>query len=216
LFDTQDRSWVKKSKFVGNAHAEISFSLAPTYQPEPDCLDEDNAISLPVFKIGNRNPEDIPSMDVVGNEQLLVDHYQAVLRLANEHGHTYREFEHHMWLRLHITCEDDAIGFSWYDTLERMEKLFSWLKDADDGDLWSDVDQGWEVIAIRIGPYVHFRQGGFDQGGEYANLAFPRDNLLKSVSALQKRIGLIIAELSRSIGEDYWSHYRRDLRPDVF
>ena len=71
------------------------------------------------------------------------------------------------------------------------------------------------MIAVRVGSRFHFRLGGFDQGGEYANIALPRDDLLASISRLRERMHTIIERLSAEIGEDYWTHYRYDLRTDL-
>ena len=109
----------------------------------------------------------------------------------------------------------DDIGELWHGLAPPYLPLFDWLEDAADGEMWSDVEQGWEMIAIRSGSSFHFRQGGFDQGGEYANVAFPRDDLLASVARLRERMNVIIARLTAEIGEDYWTRQRYDLRTDL-
>ncbi|MEL7130103.1 MAG: hypothetical protein AAGK23_11195 [Pseudomonadota bacterium] len=216
MFNIEDRSWISRSTFAESAEAEISFCLATTFNPDPNSLEDASAIALPGFVGHNvEGFEDIPSSDVVGNEQRLINHYKAVLRLADQHGQTYNEFDHHMWLRLHIGWEEKVVGFPWYDTLELMENLFSWLSCAVDGDLWSDAEEGWEMIVLRSASNIHFRWGGFDQGGEHANIAFPRESLLSSISILKERIRLLIDRLAAEIGEDYWSRYPLDLRPDL-
>lgn len=116
-----------------------------------------------------------------------------------------------MHLALQIGWVDKSIDFAWYDTLEPMEALFDWLINARHEEIWWDVEQGWEMIAVRAGAYFHFRQGGFDQGDEYANIAFPRDELLGSLSTLRQRVRAIVIHLSNAIGTDYWSYYRDDL-----
>ena len=212
VFDVADRSWVAKSVMAGNADAEITFSLPPTYRPDPNSLDETGAIALPAPAKSSAERYDLASKDVLANEQGLVDH---VLQLARQYGHSYNEFSHHMWLRLQVSWDGGTIGFAWYDTLDSMELVFDWLRDANDGEMWSDVEQGWEMIAVRVGERFHFREGGFDQGGEYANVAFPREELLSSISSLRERMGRIIARLTADLGEDYWTRHRYDLRGDL-
>ena len=215
MFDVEDRSWIAESVKVANAEAEITFSLQPAYYPKPNSLDEASPVALPAPAWTSTEPYDLASKDVLVNEQGLLDHYKAVLQLARRYGHSYNEFNHHMWLRLHFSWDGGGIGFAWYDTLDLMESVFDWLRNATDGELWSDVEQGWEMIAIRVGDRFHFRQGGFDQGDEYANVALPRDALLASISNLRERMGLIIARLTADLGEDYWTRYRYDLRTDL-
>jgi hypothetical protein len=215
MFDVEDRSWLAKSIMAARADAEITFSLPPTYHPDPNSLNEVDAIPLPAPAQTRGERYDIASKDVPANEQGLVDHYKAVLQLARQYSHSYNEFHHHMWLRLHFSWDGGAIGFAWYDTLDSMELVFEWLRDAADGEMWSDVEQGWEMVAVRAGDRFHFRQGGFDQGGEYANVAFPREELLASISRLRERMGRIIARLTADLGEDYWTSHRYDLRADL-
>lgn len=208
MFDPADRTWVAKSVVATNASAEIAFCLSPTYRPDPNSLDEKDAIDLPLPTDTNIERYGLASSDVDQSVQGLLGYYKAVLQLA-------RQFSHHMWLRLHLSWEGGAISFAWYDTLDEMERVFDWLRDAADGEMWSDVEQGWEMMAVRAGERFHFRQGGFDQGGECANVAFPREKLLASVSDLRGRIARIIARLTADLGEDYWTHHRYDLRKDL-
>lgn len=214
MFDTQDRSWIARSAVAANAYAEVVFYLSPEFYPDPNDLDEKNVIALPVPAGAGVEQGGLSSTDVLDDAQDLVDHYKAVLTLAAKHGHAYNQFDHHMSLGLWFGWTDGAISF-WYNTLNVMEPLFDWLKDAADGEMWSDVEQGWEMIAIRSGSTSHFRRGGFDQGGEYANVAFPRDDLLASVARLRERMNVIIARLTAEIGEDYWTRHRYDLRTDL-
>lgn len=211
MFDVTDRTWITKSAVAASADADIVFSLSPAFHPDPNALDEMGAIALPAPLLASAEPYSPSSNDVFDNEQELAHHYKDVLKLARQHGQSYNEFSRHMWLRLHFEWTEGVIGFPWYDTLDGMEVLFDWLNDAADGDTWSDLEQGWEMIAVRLGPRLHFREGGFDQGGEYANVALPRDDLLVSISRLRERMHLIIGRLTAEIGEDYWTHYRYDL-----
>lgn len=215
MFDERDRSWTAKSAIAANADAEIFFSLLPEFHKDPNVLDETSAIALPAPAIASAEPFSPSAKEVVNNEAWLAEHYLAVLNLAHQHGQSYNEICHHMWLRLLFEWDGSAIPFPWYDTLEPMEHLFYWLHTAGDGDALSDVEQGWEMISVRIGSRFHFRLGGFDQGGEYANVALPRDELLASISSLRERMRTIVARLSAEVGEDYWTRHRYDLRTDL-
>jgi len=215
MFDIDDRSWIAQSVVAQNANAEITFVLYSMFHRDPNSLDEANVIGLPVPGAISSEPIALSSKEALNNMQGLVDHYRAVLQLARQHGRSYNEFSHHMKLQLQFLWSDGVLGFSWRDTLDSMESLFNWLRDSADGDIWSDVEQGWEMIIVRVGSSFHFREGGFDQGGEYVNIALPREELLDSISGLRKRIHIIIGRLTADLGEDYWSRYRYDLRTDL-
>jgi hypothetical protein len=214
MFDPQDRSWIARSTVTANAYADVEFYLSAEFYPDPNDLDDTKVIALPLPVGAGVEQGGLSSKDILDNPRELVDHYKSVLSLAREHGHSYNQFDHHMSLGLWFGWPDGAISF-WYNTLDVMEPLFDWLKNAADGEMWSDVEQGWEMIAIRSGSRIHFRQGGFDQGGEYANVALPRDDLLASIADLRQRMSVIIARLTAEVGEDYWTRHRYDLRTDL-
>lgn len=214
MFD-KDRSWTERSIPAASAGAEIFFVARPKFQTNPNSLDDASSVALPAVSLGDGEPGDLPSITVMNHESELVRHYRMVLDHVRRHGHSYNEFSHYFWLRLRLGWGDGAITFPWYDTFHPMQRVFGWLETAADDDLWSDIEQGWELIAIRRGPLFHFREGGFDQGEEYANVALPRDQLLRSISSLRVRMRTIIMRLTAEIGEDYWTQYRYDLRTDL-
>src|SRR5215471_14033625 len=192
MFGYKDRSWIDKSVIAENADAEITFSLQRAFHPNPNALDERNAIALPAPAIPSADPYNLSSKEVLNNERPLAEHYKAVLQLACHHAKPYVAFNLHMWLRLHFRWNEGAISFPWYDTLEEMERLFGFLNDAVDGQTWSGVEQGWDMIAVRVGSRFHFREGNSDQGVEHANIALPREDLVASISRLRERMRIII------------------------
>ncbi len=215
MFDPQDRSWTTKSIVLTNTNAEIRFSLADEFYKDPNILDETSRVAIPAPALESEDPYYPSSIEVLSHVGALAEHYRAVLKLARLYGHSYNEYCQHFWLRLQFEGAEGGIPFPWYDTLESMERLFDWLHSAADGDEWHDVEQGWEVIAIRIGQHFHLRLGGFDQGGEFANFALPRDPLLASVASLRERMGALVTRLTAELGEDYWTRHRYDLRTDL-
>ena len=213
MFDINDHSWVARSVPAERAEPEIAFYIAEGFSPDPNSAREEDDVALPrPTTVTDRR---LTSTEAQKSESDLIGYYRSVLSLVEEHQQTYNDFSPYFWLKLTIGWESGELGFSWYDTLDPMESLFDWIQAAEDGDIWSDVEQGWEMICIRVGERFHFRQGGFDQGDEYENVALPREQLLQSVTVLRARIKAIISRLIAEIGEDYWTRYRYDLRTDL-
>lgn len=215
MFDVEDRSWIARSAVALSAEAEIAFVLQPIFHSDPNALDDKDVITLPRPTKMATEPHFHSSKEVLDDVQGLLEHYRAVLKLAQRFGQSYVEFNHYMWLRLQFAWSKGTLSFAWYDTLKEMALLFDWLRDASDGQLWSDVEQGWEMIAVRVGTRFHFRQGGFDQGEEYINVSLPREDLLASITDLRDRMRIIIGRLTADLGEDYWTQHRYDLRTDL-
>ena len=130
---------------------------------------------------------------------------QSLLALAAEQGQCREEIGHHFWLRLRIHSPLGQLTFPWYDRLVDMNQLFDWLSAAAEGDQFHDLDQGWEMIILRRVDRVHFREGGFDEGGEQINLSVPRAPLLSSVTQTRDEAAVLVALLTGAIGADYWS-----------
>ena len=211
MFELDDRSWIKNSVSASVADVEVFFHLSDEFHPDPNDLDD--AAVLPLSMPSNvlEGTSQLYSRDAVAGFSELVEHYQEVLNAARKHRQVYNEFSHHMWQRLVISSDEGAVSFAYYDNWNEMNALFEKLKAIEDGQQHWDVEQGWEMIILRIGSRFHFREGGFDQGGEYANVSFPRDSLLASFQELETRMANLIGRLTQEFGEDYWSEFRQDL-----
>lgn len=211
MFELDDRSWIKNSVSASVADVEVFFHLSDEFHPDPNDLD--NAAVLPLSMPSNvlEGTSQLYSRDAVAGFSELVGHYREVLNAATEHRQVYNDFSHHMWQRLVISSAEGAVSFAYYANWNEINALFEKLKAIEDGQQHWDVEQGWEMIILRIGSRFHFREGGFDQGGEYANVSFPRDSLLASFQELESRMANLIGRLTQEFGEDYWSEFRYDL-----
>jgi hypothetical protein len=215
MFDFDDRTWVDKSLIATHANVAIAFLLTTHYHPGANAPDIEHAIALPLSLPATARAGScaVSSDDATDNEQGLVDHYEAVLQHARRYGHAYHECSHYFWLSLRISWSERVLSFP-YHTSAEMSPMFDRLARADDGDAWSDIGQGWEMIAVRVGSHFHFREGDGD-GNEHVNIALPRDELLESIAAKRDRMRVIIDRLVNKFGEDYWTHHRYDLRADL-
>ncbi|MEM7460028.1 MAG: hypothetical protein AAF331_11230 [Pseudomonadota bacterium] len=211
LFKLDDRSWTKNSVSASAAEVEVFFHLSDEFHPDPNDLDEAKVLPLSIPSNVMEGTSQLVSRDAVTGFSELVEHYREVLKAAMEHRQSYNDFSHHMWLRLVISSDEGAVMFAYYDNWNEMKALFEALKATEDGQQHWDVEQGWEMIILRMGSRFHFREGGFDQGGEYANVSFPRNSLLASFEELEARMTSLIERLTLELGEDYWSKFRHDL-----
>ena len=211
MFHTQDQSWTKNSVPSSDANVEALFHLPDKFHPDPNDVDEASAIRLETPPQATHGTHQLSSLDALAGFSDLVRYYRRVLDLAAYHDQTYNDFLHHMRLRLVISSGDSAIGFAYADTWRDMKSVSDFLRSAKDGSQYWDADQGWEIIIQRHGECFHFRQGGFDQGGEYANISFSRNQLLNAFEDLAPRIDDLISRLTREFGDDYWSEFRYDL-----
>lgn len=87
-----------------------------------------------------------------------------------------------------------AVPFPW-ETLQDMAGLFGWLRTAESGSDWLDVDQGWLVKAAWRGDRLHFLHSGFDQGDEMANVSVDRVQFLQRLNVTENDAGRTLARL---------------------
>lgn len=211
MFELDDNSWVKSSVSALAADVEAFFHLSDEFHPDPNDLDETTVLPLSIPSNVLESTCQLFSRDAAAGFSELVEHYREVLTAATEHRQEYNNFSHHMWLKLGISSDEGVVTFGCHDHWNEMKALFETLKAMEDGQQHWDAEQGWEMIILRLGSRFHFREGGFDQGGEYANVSFPRDSLLASFEELESRMTNLIGRLTQEFGEDYWSEFRHDL-----
>lgn len=210
MFDPKDRAWLEQSVDAPRASVEVSFFVSDEFYRDPNNLDEE-PLQLPFGESLQGDGNLISASDALAKPQPLVTYYKEVLSLATEYSQTYDEIRRFFWLRLRILSEAGEIGFPWYDHVEEIDGVLDWLTSSRDGDQWHDVERGWEMIALRKGAKVHFREGMYDQGEEQENLAFSIEELSASAAQTRSIISELIPKLVSKIGEDYWTRFRRDL-----
>ncbi|MEM7060442.1 MAG: hypothetical protein AAF557_22915 [Pseudomonadota bacterium] len=210
MFDPQDRSWLAQSLDASNAKVEIGFFVSGEFYRDPNNTEE-KPLPLPTIGSLQGDARYLFANDAIAETQQLIEYYKQILTLATKYSQTYDEINHYFSLRLQIVSQAGEIGFPWYDHREEIDGVLDWLISSQDGDQWHDLEQGWEVIVVRRGTKLHFREGAFDQGGEQENLAFSGEELSSSIAQTRSIMSELIPKLVREIGEDYWTRFRYDL-----
>ncbi len=211
LVDTHNPEWVAQSTVDACAEVEILFYLPHEFVVHGNNPDTSPKISLPTPRFPCATPDWYSSTEVLGHECELITYYQKVLDVAAEHAFGYDDVSAHFWLNLSIGSKASNVGFPWYDHYHECEGVLSWLETAKDGEIYHDVDQGWENTMIAKGRLIHVREWDPEEGAEYLNKAFYRQELLVSVAALRNRMRSILPKLVSGVGEDYWTKFRFDL-----
>jgi hypothetical protein len=91
-----------------------------------------------------------------------------------------------------LTLEDTqaavTIRFPWWDSLGEARKFLQWLRSAESGADFCDLDQGWRFDAVRLGDWFHFLESDFDDGHVFANVMVDRGLFLKALDAAEAAI----------------------------
>ncbi len=202
--------WISRAKPVEAPTVDIGFLISDTfyYGPENDFSQEQwQRLREPLYKPNaERYGKYLLSAALEDSAAELVRYYQDVVRLIGHHGRTMEQELHYFWMRpLIFVREQVAITFPWYDTWEEAVPFLDALTRPDDGLLFEDLEQGWEVNAFAECGQLFLRQGDFDIGEEYIVVATDRAQLSGQVPAVRQRIVRLLQEMSAALGHDYWS-----------
>ena len=214
--DQDTAEWLADSVQIDTINVEICFLLNPDFYigdaNDPAQFNDPTyrePLVLPTFpRLVDRIAR---SSEVVGHEQELLKYYARILRRQRERGGGYNDIRHYFWVRLWLWNDEHAldISFPWYDTLSEMRPFFRWL-DTDEDGVFMDIEQSWELEGLTQGELVYLRQGNSDEGEHYVNIATSRLALALAAQQAEDRATAIVAQLSREVGFDAWTTYRRD------
>ena len=154
-----------------------------------------------------KNGRFVLSSDVAGHEEELVRYYKDVIAKAKIHGKDIKKDSSHFWNRPKIHFPNGfTFSFPWYDRLIEARRLFEALSSSNcDGEVFSDLDQGWEVVFWRQDGMLYASE--FDPDDETTRESFKFDHqpIKSQIVELVPRVERIISILSDQLGNDYWS-----------
>ncbi len=146
------------------------------------------------------------SESIEGNEGQLIRYYASVLKAIKDHNKSRKTGDSCFWLRPLVFKKDaNDISFPWYDTFVESLSFLEVLVKNEDGWIFDDLDQGWQVAVYAEGDKFHFIQRVWESdepvwlasGNRVALAAMAKDCMLR----VKKQIEILTAQL----GADYWT-----------
>lgn len=202
--------WVSRARAVESAAVDVGFMISdsfyfgpennftpeqwktlrePLYQPKLQCHDK----YVLTEALTKRKPR-----------KELFKYYADVLRLMEKFGKPRQPV--YFWMRpLVYWAGDFKISFPWYDTWEEARPLLAALEVGRDGDVFEDLEQGWEVNIFASVGRLFLRQGNFDSKEELECVSCDRARLARQVPRLRERTEQVLSELRSHFGQDYWT-----------
>lgn len=141
-----------------------------------------------------------------GNEIQLIRYYASVIKAIKDHNKIRKAGDSCFWLRpLVFQPEVHDISFPWYDTLVEAFSFLDALAKNEEGWIFDDMDQGWQVAVYAEGDKFHFIQRVWESdepvwlasGDRAALSAMAKQCIIR----IKKQIALLTAEM----GTDYWT-----------
>ncbi len=152
-------------------------------------------------------PRTLRTCEAAGHERQLAGYYERVVRLAEQHQMPFDRIRHYFWLRLWLWNGADKVrvSFPWYDTFAEIDGFLSWLCTAQPGEVYEDVEQGWELEVHVEEDKLLVLEGDPDAEEAGVLVSVPRAPLVVAVELLRERSVEIIDRLSRLLGADVWT-----------
>lgn len=202
--------WVSRAKPVDAALLEVGFLASESFYfgPENDFSPEQwQSLREPLYQPAvARHQGWVLTSALAKSPDELLKHYADVIRLRDKHGKRWTRQPPYFWMRpLVFLPTAFEISFSWYDTWEEATFLLDALESSGEGEIFSDVEQGWEVMIVASGDRLFVRQGDSDSGEEQECISCDRADLVRQVPPLRSRCEQILAKLRQEFGQDYWS-----------
>lgn len=143
----------------------------------------------------------------------LIEHHRRLFEMARRHGKPIALGSPEVWMRPHIVGDRTiAPAFPWTDTYASTDSILSALCAHREGELLWDLDQGWEILARRVGnDLILGERASDDDPGRV--LVVDRDRFVAAADAARARIDHLLTQLTEALDEDPWGFRKeRDKR----
>ena len=201
--------WVARAKRVEAATVDVGFLVSDSFYFGPDY-----DISSELWRT-LREPLYRPAVELcrscaltralVDSPGEMITYYRDVLRLCDKHGKQWSHQPSYFWLRplLYSPGQFD-ISFPWYDTWDETRPVLDVLERGGEGEIFSDLEQGWEVTMFAADGRLFIRQGDFDSGEELKCVSCDHAALAGQVGPVRSRCERLLNEMRAALGFDYW------------
>jgi hypothetical protein len=180
-----------------------SFYYGPDYNFTPQqWLELRDALYQPAIpKSGSL----VLSTDIVGKERELCAHYKDVIDKATAHGKSLQSSSH-FWNKPVIYSPDlFNLSFAWHDRFREGKGFLDALLHGAEGDVYSDLDQGWQLDIQLFNGILYVQEVDPDEGTCHCNVNFEYAPFRAQVVELMPRVQHLIAYLTSELGRDYWT-----------
>jgi hypothetical protein len=162
----------------------------PIYQPR-----------LPIHPPGR-----VFSRDAIQQRGELLAYYQSVITVARARGKQLWVSDSEFWLRPVVWGGGrELASCAWRDTPGEAEVMLASLLSSKDGELFYDVDEGWELRVTGKGKDLLFLEGDPFEGRVHAYFRCDREAVAVQAQQAIANLSELIPWLSEQLGADYWT-----------
>lgn len=225
----QNYDWTSQATHIEDVELQTYFSSMANYyfgdlnsRNQEDYSDPKLHLTLPVLSFNSEKSDWTNASEIAGNEIEFGNYYKFLIEKAYEYGHSYNTIRQYFWMRSSFVSESSklAVGFPWYDNSSEFSAIYKWIVNGNDGDVFSDIEQGWQLNGIIRDQKVFFLESDdsypidMETSEIYNIVSFDIERLKSLVDRNKKIVQGIIKNLTREIGIDVWTtyHYEENLK----
>jgi hypothetical protein len=202
--------WLKEAVDVPHFEINVAFLTQQEFY-----FGDDNDMAQIADKEHYREPLYIPFSDkdilvtthnIFEHLEELIKHYESVMKLNLKYEKELR-YSSYFWIRPIIKNLNEGnilASFPWYDTLEEIRYLCNHLKDIEEGEIFYDRDQSWEIIIENYEGKLFIKESDPDYNETFCCISIDRQEMLMQIKILLEKTELIIKRLTEYFGINYW------------
>lgn len=208
MLNTPANEWMPESRLVMDLTLEYAFRVTDTFYTGPDngATPEqwrDERVPLHQPNIPKFKDRWVLSKDVIGHEHDLLEHYQDVVRQAEQHRKRLDESSH-FWNRPAMFGAGVQVRFPWADTFQESKPLLERLGRDEPGGVFSDLDQGWALDIVIADGFLHAWDRDWENGRTLCNIKTPFEPICQQALGLLPRVEHLIGFLRRELRQPHW------------
>jgi hypothetical protein len=200
--------WKQSAILQTNVKVDIGFMANEKFYFGPEngfTPEQYEEMQVPLYQPNlNRSGSFILFSDIVGNEEELIKHYLDVSKKYMIYKKDISKSTH-FWNRPVIFNSEFVISFSWHDRFREGKNVLDNLTATEDGEVYWDADQGWELEIAAKDNLMYARERDPDSEEIHCQVKFDRTEIRKQAIQLMPSVSALIEKLAGAIGHDYWT-----------
>ncbi|WP_428243474.1 hypothetical protein [Gynuella sp.] len=200
--------WKQSATFQNDVKVDIGFMASDDFYFGPEngfTPEQYEAMRVSLYQPAlKKSGSFILSSDVIGHEKELIKHYLDVAKKYAEYQKDISKSTH-FWNRPVIYNSNFVISFPWHDNFREGRHVLDSLTSIEDGNIYRDMDQGWELEIVARGDLMYVREWDPDDEEIHCQVKFDRANIRQQATALTTNVSVLIQQLSEALGHDHWT-----------
>ena len=205
-----ENDWTNGTTTISNFEITVAFLTSKEYffgneNDHKHIEDRTNFTEQLYYPFSDKNFL-VTTNNISENLDELIRYYENVLTLAKKYEK--KPSPYYFWIRPVFRNLDTGkilVSFPWYDTLNEIRRLFTELKNENEGNIFFDGDQGWELVVDNFKGQLFIKESDPDYNEAYCKIMFDRQKMLKQIDSALVKTEDIVSKLTNHFGIDYWS-----------